>query len=215
MTLYSKNYFNKHFKNGYQNQASNPTYRKKVKEIMALGYKQGKVLDIGCAYGYLLKEFEQMAFETYGIDISNFALKKAEKICQAKLLKVDVSLEKIPLKSNSIDIVLQMFLLEHLQNYYHCLKETHRVLKKSGLLFIYLPTIKRWFGDKTHLNIFTPESLKVVLKKMGFKIVKLGEEGGPFMNPLGVLKLIFKGNTYFNFVPGKSGEFICCYAKKN
>lgn len=214
MSLYSQNYFTKHFKKGYQNQVLNPTYKKKVKEIMALGFKKGKVLDIGCAYGFLLKEFEKQGFKTYGLDISAFALKKAKKICQTKLFKLDISSEKIPLKSNRIDIVSQLFLLEHLENYYHCLKESHRVLKKGGLLFLYLPTIKRWFNDKTHINIFTPESLGAVLRKTGFKILKLGEEGGMFMYPLGILRLILKGNTFFNFVPSKTGSFICCYAKK-
>lgn len=214
MTLYHQDYFTTHFKKGYQAQATNPTYAKKVKEIIALGFKNGKVLDVGCAYGFLLKEFEKQGFKTYGIDISGFALEKAKKNCQAKLFKLDISSEKIPLATRSVDIVSQMFLLEHLENYQHCLKESQRVLKKNGLLFILVPTIRRWFADKTHLNIFTSESLKAVLEKTGFETLKIGEEGGLFMYPLGLLRLILKGNTFFNFVPIKTGSFICCYAKK-
>lgn len=214
MSGFRKDYFTKHFKKGYQSQATNPTYAKKVKEIIALGYKKGKVLDIGCAYGFLLCEFEKKGFATYGIDISDFALKQAQKNCQARLFKLDISKEKIPLRKNFFNVVTGVFLLEHLENYFHCLKESHRVLKKGGLFFGYVPTIKRWFNDKTHLNIFTPESLKAVLQRSGFKILKLGEEGGVFIYPLGILRLAFKGNTNFNFVPQQTGSFISFFATK-
>lgn len=213
-TKYLEDYFDNQFCGGYESQADNPTYEKKAKEIIALGYKKGKVLDIGCAYGYFLRQFEMNGFTTYGIDISTHALKEAKKNCLAKLFMVDVSREKIPLDNVSIDVIVEMFLLEHLENYFHCLQETYRVLKKGGLLFIYLPTERRWFNDKTHINLFTLHSLRFILEKLRFRILKLGEEGGQWQIPLGLARLIFQGNTYFNFVPSGTGSFICCYAVK-
>lgn len=212
---YNKDYFTKNWQGSYLSQKENPTYRKKVSEIMALGFNKGRVLDIGCAYGFLLKAFEEKGFKTYGLDIASFALKKARKYCQAKLFKVDISCEKIPIKNNFFDIVISIFSLEHIENYSFMLRECFRVLKIGGLLYILIPANKRWFGDDHHINYFTQESLVYALKKKGFSIIKIGEEGGWFQIPFGVIRLILHRNTNFNFVPQGTGSFISCFCKKD
>lgn len=212
---YNQNYFRNNWCGGYISQKENPTYRKKVSEIIALGFNRGKVLDVGCAYGFLLKAFEEKSFETYGLDISSFALKETKKQCQAKLFKVDISSERIPVKSNFFDIVTSIFSLEHVENYSFMFKECFRVLKRGGLLYILIPTRKRWLDDAYHVNYFTRESLVYALKKNGFSVIKIGEEGGRFQIPFGLTRWLLRGNTNFNFIPRGTGCFISCFSKKN
>lgn len=211
---YNKNYFTKNWKGSYHSQRENPTYKKKVGEIIALGFNKGRVLDIGCAYGFLLKAFEERRFETYGVDISSFALKKAKKYCKAKLFQVDISREKIPLGNSFFDIITSVFSLEHIENYNLALRECFRLLKEGGLLYILIPIRKRWLDDDYHINYFTQESLIYALEKNGFSVIQIGEEGGRLQIPLGLIRLLLRGNTNLNFVPKGTGCFISCFAKK-
>ena len=44
---------------------------------------RGRLLDIGCAYGFLVREASKY-FESFGIDISSFAVKKSKEYCKVK-----------------------------------------------------------------------------------------------------------------------------------
>jgi len=167
--------------------AKNNTYRKefigarkgvsflnreiRVKEI--LKYKNsGKLLDIGCALGFFLR-FAENYFETYGIDISSLAIKKAKTITPNSKLFVQDAQLKYPFKDNFFDIVTSYDVIEHLSNPYGSLKESFRVLKTSGYLFLQTPTDKsqKIIIDNTHISLFSKSRLVYILKKIGFNIV--------------------------------------------
>ncbi len=211
---YNKKYFEEHMKGGYEKQKDNPTFQKRINEFKELGYKRGIVLDVGCAYGYFMKKCEEFGYQTVGVDVSDFALKQAKKVTDGNLIVADISEKHLPLESESIDIISMFNTLEHLNNYSSAIKECLRLLKTGGLLYIYVPTENRWLTDKTHINFFTVRTLRFVLENNGFEILKLGEEGGMLRNAFGLMRMIFRGNTNFNFVPTNSGSFISCFAKK-
>lgn len=210
-----KEYFEKYSQGqGYEKQKDNPTFDKRIKELAYLGHAKGRLLDVGCAFGFFLAKAEGADFKTFGIDISKFAIEKAKKNCKAKLFILDISKEKLPFLSNFFNVVTMFDTLEHLENYTFALREVHRVLKKNGILHIHTPVGERWTKDPTHLNYFPSWILKLILKRLKFTILKLGEEGGKFQIPLGLFRLTTKGTTYFNFVPTGTGSFVSCYAKK-
>ena len=168
---YTNKYFNNHYQGGYQAQANNPVFVKKFKETLSLGLKKGKVLDVGCAYGYFLKPFIDAGFDSYGVDVSEHAIETARKLFPEATFKVcNVDTSPLPFKDNYFDCVIQIFLLEHVENYYQTLKECRRVLKKGGLLFIYIPTEKRWYGDDTHINIFSTKKILTKIKRINFYV---------------------------------------------
>lgn len=53
-------------------------WNRRLNDILRLGYSSGKLLDIGCNYGFFLKKCEPY-FKTYGIDISHYAVFQAKK----------------------------------------------------------------------------------------------------------------------------------------
>jgi len=214
MTKNDTRYFKKYASGaGYEKQKDNLTFDKRLRELASLEYKTGKLLDLGCAFGFFLAKAEKIGFETYGIDISKLAIKKATKNCKAKLYQLDISKEKLPFTANFFDVVTMFDTLEHLENYTFALKEIIRVLKKGGVLYIQSPSGKRWAVDPTHLNYFTDKILKLILERSGFEILKIGMESGKLRSLYRLIRLIFKGSTNFNFVPF-GGSFISCYAKK-
>ncbi|MFH1895809.1 MAG: class I SAM-dependent methyltransferase [archaeon] len=102
--------------------------------------KKGNFLDIGCAFGYYLKEASKN-FNVFGVDVSGYAIKKARKTVncpETNLIKC--SAEKLPFKDNFFDVIIAVHSIEHIKDYRKVLKECSRVLKKDGILFLDFPT---------------------------------------------------------------------------
>jgi len=96
-----------------------------------------KILDLGCGEGMRLGNLKTSG-EKVGVDISDFAINKARnKYPKAKFIKTDI--ERLPLKSNSFDLVYSMFVIEHVAAPEKVLKEAVRVLRKSGTLILGAP----------------------------------------------------------------------------
>lgn len=149
-----------------------------------LGLKNNiqKILDVGCGLGEFLAICEKQGIETYGVDISSFALKKAKKRIKAKLAQLDASKQKLPFKNNFFDGVAIFDVLEHLRSTRLILDEAYRVLKKGGFLFCTTPNNQGRMGkfmerfmpdDSTHINKKTPAGWTRELKLSGFADIKI------------------------------------------
>jgi predicted SAM-dependent methyltransferase len=67
----------------------------------------------------------------------------------------------LPLASGSVDEVICVHVLEHINDLKAIMKEIHRVLKPGGILKIWVPHCFSpiAFGDSTHVRFFTFETL--------------------------------------------------------
>lgn len=157
-------------------------YERKILPIFKknLG-KNLKVLDIGCALGTLLSMLDKEGYETYGIDISNFAIREAQKYTRADLKIGNVN-KCLPYQGRFFDAVFALDIIEHLDSPIKFALEVKRILKKGGLFFVHTPNInsifekifkKSWFGykDNTHIYLFNKKSLKFLLEKAGLKVI--------------------------------------------
>ena len=213
---FGQDYFKKYGSVGqdYEQQQDSPTFAKRISELADLGVAGGRLLDVGYAYGFFMALADKSGFRTYGIDISSHALQEARRYTHGLLLYLDVSRCPLPFANNSLDVITYMNTLEHLQNYYASLCESLRVLKPGGVVHIYVPVYGRWCTDGTHINYFTLDSLHFVLERVGFEVIRMGEERGRWSPIFAGLRFIFRGNTNFNYVPTGLGSFIACYARK-
>lgn len=98
------------------------------------------VLDIASGEGYGSYMLSSVAKNVIGIDISEEAISFASKKYKRENLKfIKGEVYDIPLKDNSIDIVVSFETIEHVNNHDMMMKEIKRVLKKDGLLVISSP----------------------------------------------------------------------------
>lgn len=192
-----------------------------IKSIINL--KEGwKVLDIGCAFGYFLKLCDEIGCETYGIDVSPYAITQARNITKAKMYIQDVEKGLNMFPDNFFDLVTMFHVIEHFYSPYLTLNEVKRVMKIGGYLIIITPNLnalerfvmktlgkeKRWHGfvDETHIYLFNPTSLKFLVERTGLYITNLES---PF-------KFASKHKTIFYLLNklGLGGEILLVAKKK-
>lgn len=154
-----------------------------------------KILDVGCASGYLgsllNKKFENI--NLIGIDYLESHLKKAEeKKIYSNLIKIDLNSFKDELKEYTeyFDKIIVTDVLEHLNDPLNVLNKLSKYLKRGGKFLIDVPNISNGsikynilvnnftytdYGllDKTHIKFFTPFTLIKELSNNNFLIDKL------------------------------------------
>ena len=164
-----------------------------------------KILDIGCAFGYVLKFFDDLGFETYGIDISDYAIDQLKGITKAKTIVSDIQAGTL-FDEDLFDLVTTFEVFEHLERPIDALKEIHRILKPNGLLVLATTNVnsvarfikgKTWagVGDATHILLYTPFSLSFTLQRTKYRILEVKTpQIYPFLThlslPKGLLKLV-------------------------
>jgi SAM-dependent methyltransferase len=99
----------------------------------------GRLLDVGCSFGYLLEVANSRGWEVSGVEISR---KIYEKFIGDKARTLNIfngRLEDAAYESNSFDTVTMFDLIEHLSDPSATLSEVARVIRPSGLLVIETP----------------------------------------------------------------------------
>lgn len=100
--------------------------------------KKGKVLEIGCAEGVLLKMLSDRGFDVFGIDPNKEHIINGTNILKLNNLKnglYDVDLYK----PDFFDLIFSNHVVEHLPNLIDFVKTSYLHLKSNGLFLIYTP----------------------------------------------------------------------------
>lgn len=144
----------------------------------------GKVLDIGCSFGFFLKVAQEADWQIYGIDLSPAPVEQAKRELGVKTI-YNKSIEQAKFKANFFDLVTVFQTIEHVVDPERFLKEIKRVLKPGGVVLLSTPNAagwqaklmgKSWFSYRhpDHFYFFNFKNLSILLKNSGFvKIRKL------------------------------------------
>lgn len=143
--------------------------------------KGGRALDLGCGSGAYLLLLKNIGWEVIGVDIGNNA---AEEVKEASIPVLIGQLKSLPLERGSFHVITLWHVLEHLHYPLQTLQELSHLLTDNGSLFIEVPNSasivtkvfrSNWFAWDLprHLYHFSPMSLSRLLKKAGFKELKI------------------------------------------
>lgn len=140
--------------------------------------KVNSLLDVGCAFGFLLKELSSVFDELHGFDISEFAIEKAKTVVPEARLKIHSLEEPLPYSDNSFDCITAVDVLEHTKNFEKNFEEIVSKLKKGGYLIVSTPLNewpRRYFGcldkDKTHISVLKEQELNKIIRKNNLKTI--------------------------------------------
>ena len=145
--------------------------------------KGKKVLDIPCGVGWGTSLLKRGAF-IIGIDVSSDAINYAKENYENKNRKFYVgSIQSVPLKDNSIDVVICLEGFEHVPKNIGAkfIEESKRVLRPDGLLLITCPVLNECggsTGNPYHLCEYPEYELIDILNK-NFRISLIERINGP------------------------------------
>jgi 2-polyprenyl-3-methyl-5-hydroxy-6-metoxy-1,4-benzoquinol methylase len=122
-------------------------------------------------------------WDVYGTEINENAVINATEKLDLKNIKLG-RFEDITWNQNFFDIVHMSMVLEHLHDPLRSLHLVHSVLKPKGQLILSVPDISgieaKLYKDKCyslhvpqHLSHFSPETIKLILNKNGFRVKKI------------------------------------------
>jgi O-antigen biosynthesis protein len=150
-----------------------------------------RVLDVGCATGYLAEILARRGCEVAGIEADPDAARRAEEFCE-KVLVGDV--EEMDLESKlegeTFDVIVFGDVLEHLKDPARALGRLEPFLRDGGYVVASIPNVAhgsvrlallrgefryRRLGlmDDTHLRFFTRQSVERLFEDAGFLITGL------------------------------------------
>jgi len=186
LSIYHKNYYEGQMYKNYKDerQALENNFSKRLQKI--LKYKtHGKLLEIGCAFGYFLS-LAKKHYSVSGIDINPYAVKIASKISGEKIIAGDLLKKKF--KNSFFDVICMFDTIEHLVKPDKYLSKISKLLKNDGILAIETGDIdsllskiqrKSWrlFNPKIHLSYFSKKTLITFLKKNGFSVIDVARIG--------------------------------------
>ncbi|MDP2939642.1 MAG: class I SAM-dependent methyltransferase [Candidatus Omnitrophota bacterium] len=107
--------------------------RNRLEGLSIIVNEKSVLLDIGCGSGFVIKAAQGLFKRLYGLDISENILKKVSQFADG-VICADVDF--IPLKDETIDIVVLFSAIHHFYDFRVMLDEIHHVLKKGGILYI-------------------------------------------------------------------------------
>lgn len=133
---FGKDYFDGDRKFGYGGYFYDGRWKKVAKDIIKFyNLKKGdKVLDIGCAKGFLVKELVDECIDAYGIDVSRYAVKNSHKDVKDRVKLGNVKKLKFPKKSFKLVLAINVI---HNLNKADCgraLREISRVSYKYSFI---------------------------------------------------------------------------------
>lgn len=208
----------------YEDQAE----RKALLRLLKLVPFRETVLDLGGGFGRLTSTYAPLFKKCFLVDPSEKLLNQAKKISKSypNLFIIKGVAEKIPIKSNFLDVVISIRLFHHLKNCTKVIKEIFRVLKPGGFLILefankihFKNIIKAffrrdfqflfnqkplWVGKNKEVTFLSyhPNQIKSLLNSSGFKIIKVISVSNfrhPLIKKIVPLSLLIKLESLFSF----------------
>lgn len=185
-SIYDESYFQGGQHDGYGDyRGSEATLRREFKELVEAvrrsGVDRGKLLEIGCAYGFFLDEASRH-FDAAGVEIAADAV----GACRARGLTVHQGpLSPEELRALGVfDAGVLLDVVEHLQDPKTTLAAVGDTIRPGGLLVLTTGdfssalsrlTASRWrlMTPPQHLFFFTPKSIREMLSSTGFRVTKI------------------------------------------
>jgi SAM-dependent methyltransferase len=161
--LYDKKYFSTR---------SRPPMWVRRAEFIVEKFHPRTVLDIGCAYGELVKGLTNLGVEAYGIDGSDYAISNSDPTIRSKLFKVNLNSDPFPFDDRTFDVIGSFYSVEHVHDIEFFAKELRRTLKDDGIAWFLTPN--EGLEGRNDTDVFTNkfEEWKDIFEGRNFKVTK-------------------------------------------
>ena len=182
------------------------------------GTGTGRLLDVGCGYGFFLEEMKSRGWEVEGVEVSRTGIQYAQDNWKIRIHPGP--LENLALAEGSYDVVTLFYVIEHVHDPLGLLREVRRILKPDGLVLLRWPhstPIVRMLGPLSrrldlyhtpyHLYDFSPKTIERLLILSGFGKIETRIAG--YTRPANALY------RWTSNIFGRIGEALYCLSGGN
>lgn len=130
------------------------------------------VLDVGSGGGFFSEVCAKRGSIVISLDVNIRQLKGYSK--DKRIHRICGDAQSLPLRENSIDVVIAISLLEHLQKPNLAIKDVERVLRLGGLFVVQLPNVEYYIEPHTKLPLpfLLPTFIKYgIIKQLDYDYV--------------------------------------------
>jgi SAM-dependent methyltransferase len=141
-----------------------------------------RLLDVGCAVGFLPEMAAELGYEAYGVEVSPFAARLANERVPGRVFAGN--LEAAAYGDGFFDVLTATDVLEHVPEPDAFLDEVVRIVRPGGVVLFAMPDAtslsarllgRRWANVKPeHLWYFTPAQAAGLLRRHGLRVVYTG-----------------------------------------
>jgi 2-polyprenyl-3-methyl-5-hydroxy-6-metoxy-1,4-benzoquinol methylase len=143
----------------------------------------GSVLDIGCGYGYFVRQALSAGFDAYGVDLSPDGIREAEKHVPGRVYRGTLD-DVDALTDRQFDVIFASHLIEHIPEPKAFVEGLIPRLKDRGIVMFVTPNIESWlarvsgrrwvsFKIPEHVAYYTPATISHLLESAGLEIVAI------------------------------------------
>ncbi len=144
---------------------------------------EGTLLDVGCAYGYLLERAVRRGWRVRGVELSAHAFREAARRVGPDAV-VNAPFESADLPERHFTAILMAHVLEHSPDPLRSLARARDLLRPGGVLFVEVPNFlavrayeqglqQSLLRPQYHLYQFTPATLRRSLDSAGLRVRKV------------------------------------------
>ena len=137
------------------------TFFSRIADQIILSLRPKRVLDAGCAMGFLVEAFWDRGIEAWGIDVSEFAISQVRRDIAPYCLQASLT-EPI---SGKFDLVVSIEVLEHLSDSEARIALENLTAATDTILFSSTPTD---LDEPTHINVRPTISWLRLFSECGF-----------------------------------------------
>lgn len=149
--------------------------------------KNAKLIDIGCGTGWTTSIFAKNGFDVTGLEPSETRSKFARDMYGIRTLTGHI--ESLDIQER-YGIAVLRHIIEHVEDPKSVIGKISLLLENQGLLLLVCPNINslgrylfgaQWsaWGLPWHCNFFTPKSIKALLDRSGFEVLKSYQTPSP------------------------------------
>lgn len=157
----------------------------------------GPILDLGAGVGYFVEACRRWGLRCTGLEGSKRAVEIARSRSPGLSIEEFLLSDALPFEADSFSAVLMNQVIEHLEQPIadHCVQESFRVLRPGGILVIFSPSKYNKAekqNDPTHINMFSPKELRLLLESKGFRSLEPNDSPLPLLGRNRLGRLIMK-----------------------
>jgi len=175
------------------------TFRRRL-ELIRKHRSTGKLLDLGCACGFMIEAALEAGFDARGVEFSEEAIRAAAPAIRSRIHRGDVN----DLAPGEWDVITAFDIIEHAQDPLASLRRWAGLLRPGGLLVITSPdtasVLRKIMGSRwpmlqpfQHTAMFSREAIGGFLEGAGLRPLEL-QKAEKVMTPgylVGQLELYF------------------------